>query len=45
MNQISYGEARLYPGELIQCQSYYGDYACSYGGVDMSGIDGMDSNT
>jgi hypothetical protein len=35
----------LLSGVLIQCQSYHGDYACSYGEVAMSGGDEMDSST
>jgi hypothetical protein len=42
---ISYGEARLYQGELIWCQSDHGDYACFYGGVAMSSSDGTNSST
>jgi hypothetical protein len=45
MDQIRYGEARFYQGELIQCQSYHDDYVCSCGRVDMSGGDEMDSST
>jgi hypothetical protein len=45
MDRIPYGEVRFYQGKVIQCQSYHGDYACSYGGVAMSGGDGVDSNT
>jgi hypothetical protein len=41
MDRISYGEAHLYQSELIQCQSYRVNYACSYGGVAMSGVDGI----
>jgi hypothetical protein len=44
MDQIPYGETRFYQGELIRCQSYYDDYACSCG-VIVSDGDGMDSNT
>jgi hypothetical protein len=43
--RIFYGEAHLYQGKLIQCQSYHGDYACSRGGVAMSGGDGTCSRT
>jgi hypothetical protein len=39
------GEACFYQGVLIQCQSYHDDYACSFGGVAMSGSDGMDFST
>jgi hypothetical protein len=45
MDRIPYGEARLYQDELIQCQSYYDDYACPCGGVAMLGGDGMDPST
>jgi hypothetical protein len=31
--------------ELIRCQSNYGDYLCSYGGVAMSGGDETNPNT
>jgi hypothetical protein len=37
---IPYGEAHLYQGELIRCQSDHDDYACSCGRVVMSGGDG-----
>jgi hypothetical protein len=40
VDRISYGEARLYQGELIRCQSDHDDYACSRGGVVMLGGDG-----
>jgi hypothetical protein len=43
VDQISYGEVRLYQGELIRCQSDHGDYACSRGGVAMS--DGDETNS
>jgi hypothetical protein len=43
--RILYGEACFYQGMLIQCQTYHANYACSYGGVAMSGGDGMDSST
>jgi hypothetical protein len=43
VDQISYGEARLYQGELIQCRNDHDDYACSHGGVGMSGSDETDS--
>jgi hypothetical protein len=36
---------RFFQGVLIQCQSYHGDYVCSFGGVAMSGSDGMSSST
>jgi hypothetical protein len=42
---ILYGEAHLYQGMLIQHQSYYGNYACTLGGVVMSDDDEMDSCT
>jgi hypothetical protein len=45
MDQISYGEAHLYQGKFIWCQSYNGDYVHSCGGVAMSDDDGMDSST
>jgi hypothetical protein len=45
VDQISYGEARLYQDKLIQCQSDQGHYVCSSGRVDMSGGDGIDSST
>jgi hypothetical protein len=45
VEHISYGEASLYQGELIRCQSYYDDYACSCGGDAISGGDGIDSST
>jgi hypothetical protein len=45
MDRILYGEAHFYQGVLIQCQSYHDDYVCFYGGVAMSGSDGMDSST
>jgi hypothetical protein len=45
MHRISYGEACLYQGVLIQCQSYDADYTCSCGRVAMSGDDGMISST
>jgi hypothetical protein len=45
VDRISYGEAHLYQGELIQCQSDHDNYACSHGGVAMSGDDMMDSST
>jgi hypothetical protein len=32
-------------GELIQCQNDHADYACSRGGVAMSGRDRIDSCT
>jgi hypothetical protein len=35
----------LLQGKLIQRQSHHGDYACSIGGVAMSGDDGMDSSS
>jgi hypothetical protein len=45
MDQIPYGETCFYQGILIRCQNYHGDSACSCGGVDMSGDDGIDSST
>jgi hypothetical protein len=45
VDRISYGEARLYQGVIIRCQSDHGDYACSRGGVDMPDGDGTDSST
>jgi hypothetical protein len=45
MNWILYGEARFYQVELVGCQSYDGDYACSCDAVAMLGIDGVDSST
>jgi hypothetical protein len=44
MDQIPYGEAHFYQGKLIRCQNYHGNYACSCGGLAMSGGDGMDSS-
>jgi hypothetical protein len=32
-------------GELIRCQSNHDIYACSHGGVAMSGGDGIDINS
>jgi hypothetical protein len=45
VDQIPYGEAHLYHGELIRCQSDHIDYACSCRRVGMSGGDRMDSST
>jgi hypothetical protein len=45
VDQIFYGELRLYQGELIRCQSDHGDYACSCGGVAMSDSDGTNFST
>jgi hypothetical protein len=45
MDRILYGEARFYQGELIRCQSYHGQYACSCVRVAILGGDGMDSST
>jgi hypothetical protein len=45
LDQIPFGEARLYQGVLIRCQSYHGNYACSFCGAAMSGDDGTDSST
>jgi hypothetical protein len=39
MNRIPYGEAHLYQDMVVQCQSYHGDYVCSFGGVAMSDDD------
>jgi hypothetical protein len=36
---------RFCQGILIQHQSYHDDYVCSFGGVAMSGGDGMDFST
>jgi hypothetical protein len=36
---------RFYQGILIHCQSYHGDYVCSFDGVVMSGGNRMDSST
>jgi hypothetical protein len=35
----------LLSSEIIRCQSDHGEYACSRGGVAVSGGDGMDYNT
>jgi hypothetical protein len=45
MDRITYGKPHLYQDVLIQCQSYYGDYACPYGRVAMSDGDGTTSST
>jgi hypothetical protein len=45
MDQNPLGEARFYQGVLIRSESYHGDYVCPYGGIAMSGSDGMDSST
>jgi hypothetical protein len=45
VDQIFYGEPRLYWGELIRCQSEHGNYVCSHGGVAVLGSDGTDSIT
>jgi hypothetical protein len=45
MDWIPYGEAHFYQGELIRCQSYHGDYACSCLGFAMPGGDGTYYNT
>jgi hypothetical protein len=45
VDRIIYGEPHLYRGELIRCQSDYGDYTCFCGGASMSGGDGMNSST
>jgi hypothetical protein len=36
---------RIFHGEAHPCQSNHDDYACSRGGVPMSGVDRMDSST
>jgi hypothetical protein len=45
IDRIPYGEAHFYQGERIQRQSHHGDYACSYGRVDMLGGNGTDFGT
>jgi hypothetical protein len=45
MDRISYGEARLYQGMLIRCESCDDDHACSCGRVAMLDCDGMTSST
>jgi hypothetical protein len=45
MDRLSYGEVRLYQGELIRCQSYHGDYVCTCGSVAMSDDDWTESST
>jgi hypothetical protein len=45
MDRIPYGETRFYQDELIQCQGYHDDYACSCDGVAMSSNDGTDPST
>jgi hypothetical protein len=45
VDQIFYGKPHPDGGELNRCQSDREDYACPYGGVAMSGGDGMNSNT
>jgi hypothetical protein len=45
LDRIPHGEARLYRGMLIQCQSYLGDYAYPFGEVAVSVGDGMGSYT
>jgi hypothetical protein len=39
MDYIPYGEARFYQGDLIRCQGYHDDYACSCQRVAMLGSD------
>jgi hypothetical protein len=39
------GEAHFYQGVLIQHQSFYGNYACTFGRVAMSDGDGIDPST
>jgi hypothetical protein len=41
MDQILRGEACFYQGIFILHQGYHDDYACSFGGVAMSGGNGM----
>jgi hypothetical protein len=45
MDHIFYGETRLYPGVLIRCQTYHGDYVCSYSIVAMLCGDGTTFST
>jgi hypothetical protein len=45
VDQIFHGEPCLYQGKLIRYQSDYDNYACSRGGVAMSGGDRMGSST
>jgi hypothetical protein len=45
VDQIFYGEPRLYQGDLIRCQCDHGDYACSHSGVVVPGGDGTYSTT
>jgi hypothetical protein len=45
LDRIPCGKAHLYQGVLIWCQSYYGDYAYSFGGATASDGDGMGSST
>jgi hypothetical protein len=42
---ISYGEARLYQGKFIRCQSDHGDHVYFCGRVAMLGGDETDSST
>jgi hypothetical protein len=45
MGHTSYGEAPLYQGVLIRCQSYHDDDVCSCDKVDTLGGDGTTSTT
>jgi hypothetical protein len=45
LDRILRGEARLYQGMLIRCQSYCIDYACSFGGVVVSHGDETSSSS
>jgi hypothetical protein len=45
LEQIPRGEAHHYQGVLIRCQSYRGDYACSFGRATVLDGDGMGSST
>jgi hypothetical protein len=45
MDQILRGEACFYQGIFILHQGYHDDYACFFGGVAMSGGNGMYSST
>jgi hypothetical protein len=45
MYRILCEEACPYQGLLIRCQSYLGDYACSFGEAAMSCDDRTDSST
>jgi hypothetical protein len=44
MDRTSYGEAQLYQGVLIPCQSYHGNYVCPCGRAAMLHSDGMASS-